>query len=166
MKTLYILRHGKSSWDFDGMADEERTLTDKGIERTLIIGDYLLKNHVNPDLIITSHAVRALETAKLISGKLDYNPDTLRIAEELYYHDENGIGEYITKLPDFVESVMIIGHNPAFTNLSNRFLEEKLEWLPTSGILSVTFETGKWQNIFQSERKVNFYVSPRTLKIK
>ena len=80
MKTLYIVRHAKSSWDQAGLADHQRPLLEKGKKRTKRIIDYLLENNIKADLIISSHAVRALETARIIGYALNYPVDEIRIS--------------------------------------------------------------------------------------
>ena len=69
MKTLYIVRHAKSSWDHPGLGDDQRPLLEKGKKRTKYVVDYFLENNCRPDLIISSHAVRAFETAKIIAAE-------------------------------------------------------------------------------------------------
>ncbi len=79
MKTLYIVRHAKSSWDHPGLGDDQRPLLEKGKKRTKYVVDYFLENNINPDLIISSHAVRAFETAKIIATSLDYPENKINL---------------------------------------------------------------------------------------
>ena len=67
-------------------------------------------------------------------------------------------------LSEDVNSLMIVGHNPGFTTFANYFLDEKIDNLPTSGIVGITFDTNRWENIHNSNRKVKFVISPRINK--
>ena len=72
MKTLYLVRHAKSSWEEPGVSDADRPLIPKGLKKTQLIVDFLLKRETKIDLMISSPAVRAYETAKLVAAGLDY----------------------------------------------------------------------------------------------
>ena len=87
MKTLYIVRHAKSSWDHPGLEDHQRPLLEKGKKRTRYIIDYLLKNESKPGIIISSHAVRAHETAKIIANAFNYPENEIVISKNLYFCD-------------------------------------------------------------------------------
>lgn len=162
MKNLYIVRHAKSSWE-EPLPDDLRPLTGKGIKRTARVAEALLNKHVTVDHIISSHAVRALETAKLLARALDYPPDKINVDPDIYYADGDRLFDRLFQLPENCESVMIVGHNPALTDLSNRFLNDPIENLPTSGVIGVAFRTDSWVNLPLAERKVNFALFPKQL---
>lgn len=164
MKQLYIARHGKSSWDISSISDHERPLIEKGIKRTRLIADYLLKNNDKPDLIISSFAVRAYETASLIAETLSYPKENIRIENNLYHSDIDILFDHLYSLPNSVNSVMMVGHNPTFTEFANYFLKDKMDWLPTSAIVCITFKTDKWENIHRAKKNLRFVVSPKKLK--
>jgi phosphohistidine phosphatase len=163
MKTIYIVRHAKSSWDAIDMPDEQRPLMDKGKKRTVKVIDYFHKNDIKVDCIISSHAVRALETAKILAYGLEYPIENIKIDSHLYYADGDGILSQIYDLPERFNAVMIVGHNPALTDFVNEFLESPLENLPTSGVISFTFETDQWVGMPQASRKTNFILFPKEL---
>lgn len=164
MKTIYILRHAKSSWEFPHLTDEERPLTDKGRKRTRRINKYLEEHQIKVDLIISSHAVRAYETAKIVARAIGYPLEKIRINKMIYHSDEDNLINQFYDLSDDLQSVMLVGHNPALTNFVNRFLEEKIEWLPTSGLASISFDTNHWSEIDRAKHRVNFLVTPSLLK--
>lgn len=164
MKTLFIARHAKSSWDKPELADHQRPLISKGIKRTNRIADFLVENEEEIDLIISSFAVRAHETAKIIAQKLNYPVNIIQIEEGLYHADIDSISEILFSVADEVDSVMIFGHNPTFTYFSNVFLDDKLEWLPTSGVVCIQFETDKWENLHIAKKTVKFVVTPKMLR--
>jgi len=164
MKTLYIVRHAKSSWDNPGLEDDQRPLLEKGKKRTKYIVDYLLKNNVKLDLIMSSHAVRAFETARIIARAIQYKEDKIVISKSLYFGYSDSLFNVFYDLSDDVSSLMLVGHNPTFTAFANSFLEKKIDNLPTSGVVCIEFNLEKWENIHDSERKVKFVISPKSLK--
>ena len=72
MKTLFLIRHAKSSWDDTALPDKDRPLADRGRRDAPKMGKRLAKRDVKPDLILSSPARRALTTAEIVAKKLDY----------------------------------------------------------------------------------------------
>ncbi len=164
MKTLYIVRHAKSSWDFSNIHDYERPLLEVGIERTKKIIKHLKKQDTRPDLIMSSHALRARDTARMIADGLSFPIEKMMIMNEIYHGDIDEIINLITTLSNDTKKVMIVGHNPTLTTLSNKFLEEPIDWLPTSGVVCIEFKTDKWENIIEAEKRTKFVISPKLIK--
>lgn len=163
MKTLYIVRHAKSSWDYPQLKDHDRPLLPKGRKRTLKIADFLKNNDVEVDLMLSSTAVRAYETSRIIAEKINYPEENIVKEKGLYHSDPSGILDYLFGIDNKHGSVMIFGHNPTFTFLANKFLQEPVDWMPTSAVVSIVFDTDKWEDIMLSERKMNFVVFPKML---
>ncbi len=84
--------------------------------------------------------------------------------EEIYHGDIDDVLNLITTLTDDKEKVMIVGHNPTLTSLSNIFLSEPIDWLPTSGVVCIEFITDKWENIMQAEKKTRFVITNKLIK--
>ena len=164
MKTIYIVRHAKSSWDISDMPDEKRPLLEKGKKRTKRVIDYLHGHDIKVDYIISSHAVRALETAKIIAHALNYPTEDIKIDKKVYYASGNSLYDQFYDMPSRYNSIMIVGHNPSLTDFANQFLKEPIENLPTSGIVSITFDTEKWEEIPLAKRKTNFILFPKELE--
>jgi phosphohistidine phosphatase len=163
MKTIYIVRHAKSSWEKSDLPDEKRPLMEKGKKRTKKVIDYLHDQKVMVDYIISSHAVRALETAKILAHALKYPVDNIKIDSHIYYSSGDSIINQFYDLPDRYNSVMIVGHNPSLTDFVNQFLKEPLENLPTSGVVSISFDTDQWEKVPLAKRKTNFVLFPKEL---
>jgi len=163
-KTLLLVRHAKSSWDDPFLRDHERPLLNTGINRTAKVSKFLQAKKVHPDLIISSHAVRALETAKLLADGLNYPFHKILIESNIYYRDEEGLFEIALALPDQSEVVMMVGHNPAMTQFANMFLDTKLDYLPTTGVVCVNFNVDEWNKMPQADARLDFYITPKLLK--
>jgi phosphohistidine phosphatase len=163
MKTIYIVRHAKSSWDRADLADEERPLMEKGRKRTRKVIDYLVENNVKVDYIISSHAVRAHETAKLIATGIKFPVEQIVTDHQIYHADSDGILSLCYGFPEQFDSVMIVGHNPTLTDFANFFLDSPVDNIPTSGVISIIFNTDRWNRIPVVSRKTNFILFPKEL---
>ncbi len=163
MKTLYLIRHGKSSWENMAFQDYERPLLEKGIKRTKKVAGYLVNKKVQPDLIVSSHAVRALETAKILAAKLNYIPEHIILDESIYFAGTDALENLVLGLNDSFNEVILVGHNPDITNFANLFLEQKIDYMPTTGVVCVRFKTDKWTDIFQVKWEIEFVISPKNL---
>ncbi|MCX6281949.1 MAG: histidine phosphatase family protein [Bacteroidetes bacterium] len=164
MKTLYLVRHAKSSWDPPGLADDQRTLLPKGIIKTRLVTDFLIKEGVRVDLMISSQAVRAYETAKLFAASLDYPMKKILKDRKIYDGPYDRLLDLIYGTDDTYNSLMIIGHNPLITQLSNLFLHPGIEYMPTSAVVCINFHTGKWEEVPASTSELKFYITPKQLK--
>lgn len=143
------------------MPDEKRPLLEKGKKRTKKVIDILYDKKVRVDFILSSHAVRALDTAKILAHALKYPVESIRVEPHLYLTDGDGIFNHFYDLPEKYSTVMIVGHNPALTDFVNNFLDPRIDNLPTSGIVSISFDTHDWALVPGAEFKVNFAVFPK-----
>lgn len=163
MKQLTIIRHAKSSWSNPGLSDHDRPIKQVGIERTGKIVDYLVTNSFKTELIISSTALRAVQTAEIIASGIGYDLNKIVKLSSLYMADVEDIMDELYMLEDNISSVTIFGHNPAFTELVNEYLSPEIYNLPTTGTVCVEFKTNRWTKISNSKSKINFAVYPRML---
>lgn len=146
-KQLFIVRHGKSSWEYENVDDIDRPLKVRGINDAYAMARRLESRNKHPQLIISSPANRALHTSTIFARVLKYPLYNLRLNEIIYNGDEDEILQLIKETDDNVSSLMIFGHNPVFTDLSNLFLKDEIDKLPTAGITSLNFKADKWKDI-------------------
>ncbi len=164
MKTIYIVRHAKSSWDFTELPDDQRPLLEVGKKRTRkVINALVEKKTPTPQIIISSHAVRAFETAKLFARALDYPPEQIQVSRQVYYGDAEQLFDQFYGIDDSISAVMLVGHNPTLTQFVNMFSGNPLDSLPTSGIVCISFQTDKWTEISFAAAKKNFTIFPKTI---
>jgi phosphohistidine phosphatase len=163
MKTLYLMRHAKASWEEPGVSDFNRPLVSKGVKKTRLVIDYLKQRGTVIDLMISSPALRALETAKLIATGLNYPENRIKTDRKIYdgYYDR--ILDIIYGTPNDVRSLMIFGHNPTITNLANLFLHPGIENMPTSCIVCLSFNAPGWEQIPAVPCEEEFIVFPKML---
>jgi phosphohistidine phosphatase len=146
MKTLYLVRHAKSSWADAALPDKERPLNDRGERDAPTMGERLAKRKVKPDLILSSPAARALRTAEIIARKLDYPRKDIVVIERLYAAASDDLIDVIRELGDQVEHVMLFGHNPELTELAHR-LSGEITHMPTSAVAEFKFDADSWSRI-------------------
>jgi phosphohistidine phosphatase len=159
-KTLFILRHAKSSWDEPNKDDIDRALTIRGISDAHAVANRLKKQLQEVDLIITSHANRAIHTATIFAGVINYPVEKIKISSNIYESNEAKIKALVRTLPDNISKVMIVGHNPTFTNVANRYLKEQVDNIPTSGLVSIAFKIEKWNDISNENVYSSFFEFP------
>ncbi len=164
MKTLYLIRHAKSSWDFTELTDEKRPLMEKGIKRAKKVGSYLKENNIKADIIISSHANRAFHTAQIIAKRINYPEEKIIIDKKIYESGIDSLFNTIHGISNNCKSAILFGHNPTFTNIANYFLDEKIDNLPTSGLVCIEFETDNWNKIVNAPKLKNYIIRPKELK--
>src|SRR5215510_15416674 len=112
MKTLFLVRHAKSSWKDRTLPDKERPLNDRGKRDAKEMGERLVQRDARPDLVLSSPARRALTTAKIIARELDYKPKNIVVDDRLYAVDADDLLDVIRKVGGESKRVMLFGHNP------------------------------------------------------
>lgn len=147
MKTLFILRHAKSSWKDPELADHDRPLNKRGKRDVPEMGVRLKARGVLPDLVLCSDARRALDTGIPIAEKLGVPPFAIQREADFYHATDEAILKRIKSLDDRLQKVMVVGHNPGLTDLANRFLPQFLPNLPTAGVVELVFEIDAWRDI-------------------
>ena len=146
MKTLFLVRHAKSSWDDTALPDKDRPLSDRGKRDAPRVGERLAKRDARPDLILSSPARRALKTAEIIAAKLDYKRKNIVVDDRLYAVEADVLLGVIRKLGDNLERVMVFGHNPELTELAHRFSSD-ITHMPTCAVAEITFDVKSWSNV-------------------
>ena len=146
MKVITFLRHSKSSWE-NNLEDIHRPLSEIGIEKIKKIAISSKDHFISSEIIFTSSANRALYTSVLLSRILSINLNKIRICDELYTFNYNKVFDFIETIDNNYSKVVLVGHNPAFTDISNYFSENKILNLPTARWFSLKFESDNWSDI-------------------
>lgn len=161
MKTLYIIRHAKSSWSFD-LPDHDRPLGRRGRRDVLIVAKHLSENELTPDLMISSTASRALNTALYIADDWGYPEEQIRLDESLFHATSEHLLEVLSNIKE-ADSVAIVGHNPGFTDLVNHFAEDYVDNLPTCGIYALELNIDNWKDLKSADATKKFLLIPKRL---
>lgn len=165
MKTLYLMRHAKSSWNFDELSDQERPLNDRGRDDAPRIGQALAKRRIALDLLVSSPAVRALSTAVLVARELKYPHANIKVEPGIYQADLEALLAIIRALPDGAPAVLLTGHNPTMTDVANYLLPSSglTHEMPTAAVVCLRFQTDHWAEVGPANAEFYFYDYPRNI---
>ncbi|MFM7430329.1 MAG: SixA phosphatase family protein [Flammeovirgaceae bacterium] len=168
MKNLYLIRHAKSSWDNPDRDDFDRPLNERGEKDAPRVGRRLKEKKLTPDIVVSSPAIRALETCKIICEALDFDKTKIIEHQSLYHASEEEILKVVRSLKDRKgdkeENVLLFGHNPGLTDFANRLLNEYIVNIPTSGIVAAQLNIDKWSQVEWSCGKLLFFDFPKSNK--
>ncbi len=146
MKTLILVRHGKSSWELP-VDDVDRPLNTRGIKDAHAISKAYAAIQKKPQKIYTSIANRALHTAVIFKRNLDVPDSLFQINTSLYNFSEQPVLKYLQSLDDALDRIMVFGHNNAFNQLVNSLGNRYIDKLPTTGLVQLELASDHWGTI-------------------
>lgn len=146
MKTLYLVRHAKSSWKHD-VDDHKRPLKSRGERDGRLVSKKVSEEIEPPQKIICSDATRALSTAQFFKEAMNINDANFETNHDLYDFSGQNVMRIIKSLDDSLDKVMIVGHNHAFTSVANMLGNRYIENVPTCGFVMLQFDEKKWSDI-------------------
>lgn len=147
MKTLYIVRHAKSSWEYEGIKDIDRPLKERGIQDAYLISEVLSKKIDTPSVFVSSCANRALHTAMIFSYVFNYPLAYLKISKSLYSFSDGYLIKTVKALDNSFNSAIIFSHDHGISDFVNQYGDKKIDHVPTCGVVGITFNTDHWKNI-------------------
>jgi phosphohistidine phosphatase len=157
-----LLRHAKSSWDDADLPDRDRPLAKRGERDAPRIAKRLREHLGGPTLIVTSPARRALRTARLVALELDIAAEALAIEAELYLAAPAEIVAVAARQTDEHRAVMLVGHNPGFTELASRLTPDlAIDNLPTAGVVVVDFAIDRWASLPDARGELAYFDYPK-----
>ena len=170
MKRLLLLRHGKSSWDDEGLDDHDRPLIERGEQAARRVGHHLVERGITLDVMVTSTAKRAADTACLLRGVLPLPPD-IQQDPGLYMCGTTAMLARIRCLSDDAGTAMIIAHNPDLQSLARQLLRsgdpDRLwkiaEKFPTCACAVITFQIESWTDVGPRGGHLEELILPREL---
>lgn len=167
-KTLYLLRHAKSSWTNPTLADHDRPLAPRGRRASRSIAEYLRNQRSGPRLVLCSSSQRTCETLKRISAGL-HGAVEVRIEDRLYTASASGLLKRLHEVDERVDSVMLIGHYPALQQLALSLagagvdLRRLAEKFPTGGLAVLAFRRS-WEELAPGAARLIAFVTPKELE--
>ena len=161
MKTLYLVRHAKSSWDDPDLSDFDRPLNTRGEKDAPKMGQRLNAQGVIPDGIYSSPAVRALTTGKIIAEIVGYPVNSIHTDRNLYHADEDVLLITVRSIPDSFDHVMIVGHNPGLTEFANELIPSTIDNIPTTGIVAIQLNSNSWKAVDKNCGHLLFFDYPK-----
>ncbi|MGX2038942.1 SixA phosphatase family protein [Methylocaldum sp. MU1018] len=160
MKNLIVIRHAESGRGIPSQADIDRPLSNRGKRDAPFMGGVLKSRGLEPDLIVTSAARRALETAGLIAQAVGYDGKAIAVRDAIYLREIPALVELIRSFEDIHDRAYLIGHNPRLTELIDRLTGESIGPIPTCGIASIEFQVDSWACIMAKSGRLAFFSYP------
>jgi phosphohistidine phosphatase len=161
MKNLILIRHAKSSWDAP-IDDKQRFLSSRGVQDAHLISQQISSLIPKTNLIWSSVAKRAAETAIIFAQNLNWPLESILFKEELYTFDVSKLEHEIKQCSNDYENVILFGHNEAITDFVNKFVDSFIDNVPTSGFVSISFPDESWSTI--KKGNTTNVLFPRDLK--
>ena len=155
MKKLLLIRHAKSSWDDASIDDVDRPLNGRGKKNAPEMAQRLVKKDIIPDLLVSSHALRALETARIFAKEFNLGANDILIRNELYMAGPGAFEQVIQNIPDEYNTIAVFSHNPGITEFANSITKARIDNMPTASIFAVKIKTDSWRTL--KERDIDFW---------
>jgi phosphohistidine phosphatase len=161
MKKLIFVRHGRAEESSSMIPDYERSLTTKGKNISEQMALVLKKKENIPVVLVTSPAFRAYETALVFARVLEYDPDKVILKDSLYSHATlKSFAEILDEINDEINAVIFFGHNPSFTEIPDRLSKSGIDFMPKTGIVSISFKTDTWKGLVREKGTVDYLLKP------
>lgn len=164
MKKLIFVRHGRAEDPDPEISDFERSLTLKGKIISRQMARKLIDKEKFPGLMITSPAFRAIETALIFAEEFGIEYEKIIINSALYYKmNFQALTEIISQASDDIDEITLFGHNPSFTDIADKLCKGGCDFLPKSGVIGISFNTGTWSEIRQNTGKTEYFLKPEKI---
>lgn len=161
MKQVTFIRHAKSSWENPALRDFDRPLNPRGLRDAPFMAKLLHGKAIRVDLIISSPANRALTTARFFAEAYQIDPSSIQQSPAIYHAYPEDILEVIRKVDAEKESILVFGHNPAFTELANWFSPQYIDNVPTCGVFEVIAPIDNWTNFDKTTGRMVAFHYPK-----
>jgi phosphohistidine phosphatase len=163
MRRLLLLRHAKAVPATDPLTDSARPLAERGLRDARRIGERLRQHRVRPDLVLSSPATRALQTAELVAATLHYAREGIALERRLYLAEPAQLMAVIAAQSAEAETLLVVGHNPGLTDLAHRLLPAlDVDDLPTCAVVGLDYgDTGGWAEIATTAPALAYYDFPK-----
>ena len=165
MKKLYLVRHCKAAAATPAADDHARPLAGRGPADAAAIAAHLAAHFAPPDLVVSSPAARAVETAQALAAAFT-PPPPLRLDAALYEASAGDVLARVHAEDDGRSSLMVVGHNPALGELAARLAADPTMLaggFPTGAVAGFTFATVAWADVSAGDGAVFAYLTPKTL---
>jgi phosphohistidine phosphatase len=164
MKSLYLLRHAKSSWAEHGVSDQQRPLAKRGLHDAPMMGERFNSRGESFERIISSPALRAHTTAQLFAEAGGFPPGNVVIESDLYFLGSGSIEDVILSQDDHLQSIMLVFHNPDITHFVNSIdYEVSIDNVPTSGLIKLGCDIAHWGDWSRDKTEFEYFDYPKNL---
>jgi phosphohistidine phosphatase len=162
MRTLYLLRHAKSSWKDATLPDFDRPLKDRGRKAAKRVGKHLKREKLSDPVVVCSPAVRTRETAEIVLKHAHVGAQ-VRFEERIYEASLRDLVQVVSEILDEKQLAILIGHNPGFEELL-AYLTGEGRRMPTGALAKINFEVESWKDIKEDQGRLAWFVTPKQLE--
>ena len=159
MKSLYILRHAKSSWDDPAQSDFDRPLNERGLSAAPFMGEVMARRGLRPELIVSSPAKRAMQTAGLVKDAAGLSVP-IRYDKRVYEASPLMLHTVLAQISEPNGSVLLVGHNPGMEGLI-RYLTGEIHPMPTAALAAVSLDIDRWELLGELCGTLEFIIRPK-----
>lgn len=160
---LYLVRHAKSDWSNLFLRDFDRPLNARGEYSAPLMGEYLSKQGIKPDLILSSPALRAKTTTITLAEKLSYPIESISYLPSLYESDVNTILAIIRTISENIETLFIVAHNPEVTECINFITNAEIDNVPTCGVAAIRLNENSWDRVGSNSAELISLDTPKKI---
>lgn len=165
MKTIILVRHAKTEPMDIGITDYERQLKPRGYKDSEIIVNQLKEMGIRPDLILSSPASRAKQTAQIFAKGLQYDED--KIEYQKFIYDGYTSAEFIDFLGKYDRSndtIIVMGHNPEIAMMAINLTDGNYFHFPTAAATGISYNIDSWKEMMVREGKTEWFIYPKMFK--
>lgn len=162
MKTLYLVRHAKAIKRDKPVPDFERSLRKRGRREARRVAQYVKQHGPLPDVMISSPAQRAIETARLFAETFDYPIADITTDETIYAFEgsDDTLLHIVQALEPSQQTALMVGHDPLLSTFAHFLNRTFTDWLPTCGVVCFTFDVHVWSEVTPNHGTVRFFYAP------
>jgi phosphohistidine phosphatase len=166
VKQLTLIRHGKSSWDDASLHDRDRPLNERGERDAPLMGKALAEDGAKPDVLVSSPAVRAQTTARIVAAEIGAAPDSIVKDARVYDAEADDLIDVIRGFDDAHDHVFLIGHNPGLLEVLEVLIGDTVPKFPTCAVASLQLDVERWSDVGEGCGSMARMVYPKLLKKK
>ena len=163
MRSITLIRHAKSSWNNPSFTDFERPLNKRGSRDAPRVGAAMKQADVIFDKVLCSDAKRARQTLSLLKQEIEIDEGIIGYRHDMYGASANHLLSCITEMPNSIENIALIGHNPGMEDLANKLAEFPVGPMPTCCVIHLLYEFDGWGDLLQTTGKIALQIRPREL---
>ena len=164
MKSLLLLRHGKSDWSADFSTDAERPLKGRGRKAAARMGTFLAQTEQTPDRTVTSPAVRAHDTARRAAKAGGFDGRPMEVDDQLYFGGVEPLLAALRRQPEAAATVMLVGHEPVWSAACSAFMGGGDVRFVTAAVARIDFEAERWADVQIGAGELVWFLPPRLLR--
>ncbi len=162
-KTLLIIRHAKSSWDWETLNDFDRPLNERGKKDAPVMAQRLKNKNILIDAFVSSPAKRARKTAEYFADTYHRKKEDILLVSKLYHAPPSVFFEVVNELNDAFNTVAVFSHNPGITAFVNQLTDEvRIDNMPTCGVFAVKIEGVSWKLFEKAKKEFLFFDYPKS----